>query len=130
MLLARQTRELAIRCVCVCELLSRVRLFETPWTVAAGLLCPWNSPGKNTGMGSHSFLQGIFPTQGSNPGFLHCRQILYHLTHQGSPLNRHLVCFSCWGRSEKVLEYGSTILLLIHTHGSKTPWVSCVCRWL
>ena len=48
------------------------------------LLCPWNSPGKNTGMGSHSLLQGIFLTQGSNPGLLHCRQILYQLTHQGS----------------------------------------------
>ena len=40
------------------------------------LLCPWNSPGKNTGMGSHSLLQGIFLTQGSNLGLLHCRQIL------------------------------------------------------
>ena len=37
------------------------------------------------GMGSHSFLQRIFPTQGSNPGLPHCRQILYHLNHQGSP---------------------------------------------
>ena len=44
-------------------LVSRVRLFETPWTVATRLLCLWNSPGKNTGVGSHSFLQGIFPTR-------------------------------------------------------------------
>ena len=43
------------------------------------LLCPWDSPGKNTGVGSHSLLQGIFPTQGSNPGLWHCRQILYCL---------------------------------------------------
>ena len=42
----------------------------------ARLLCPWDSPGKNTGVGSCSLLQMIFPTQGSNPGFLHCRQIL------------------------------------------------------
>ena len=41
--------------------------------------CPWNSPGKNTGVGSHSLLNGFFPTQGSNPGLLQCRQILYHL---------------------------------------------------
>ena len=41
---------------------------------------------KNTGAGGPSFLQGIFPTQGSNPGFSHCRQILYHLSHRGSPL--------------------------------------------
>ena len=41
------------------------------------------SPGKNTGVGSHSLLQGIFSTQGSNPGLLLCRQILYHLSHEG-----------------------------------------------
>ena len=50
-----------------------------------GLHSPWNSPGQNTGMGSCSLLQGIFPTQGSNPGLPHCRQILYQLRHQGSP---------------------------------------------
>ena len=43
-------------------------------------ICPWNSPGKNIGVGYHSLLQGIFPTQGSNPGLLLCRQILYHLS--------------------------------------------------
>ena len=41
-------------------------------------LCAWNSPGKNTGVDCHSLLQGIFLTQGSNPGLPHCRQILYH----------------------------------------------------
>ena len=54
------------------------------------LLCPWNSPGKNTGVGSlshlhqmfcDSLLQGIFLTQGLNPGLLHCKQIIYHLSH-------------------------------------------------
>ena len=50
-----------------------------------GLYNLWNSPGQNTGMRSHSFLQGIFPTQGSNPELPHCRQILYQLSHQGSP---------------------------------------------
>ena len=45
----------------------------------------FRSPGKNTGVGSCPRLQGIFPTQGSNSGFLHCRQILYGLSHQGSP---------------------------------------------
>ena len=44
-----------------------------------------DSPGKNTGMGFHALLQGIFPTQGLNPGLPHCRWILYHLSHQGSP---------------------------------------------
>ena len=44
-----------------------------------------DSPGKNTGAGCHTLLQGIFPSQGSNPGLLHCRQILYLLNYQGSP---------------------------------------------
>ena len=48
------------------------------------LYSPWNSPGQNTGVGSLSLLQGICPTQGSNPGFLHYRQILYQLSHKGS----------------------------------------------
>ena len=47
--------------------------------------CPWEAPGKNTGVGCHSLLQGIFLIQGLNPGLLHCRQILYHLSHQGRP---------------------------------------------
>ena len=43
----------------------------------AKLLCPWDSPGKNTGVGCHALLQGIFPTQGSNLHLLRCRQVLY-----------------------------------------------------
>ena len=50
-----------------------------------GLYSPWNSPGQNTGVGSLSLLQGIFPTQGLNPALLHCRLILYQLSHKGSP---------------------------------------------
>ena len=50
-----------------------------------GLYSPWNSPGQNTGVGSLSLLQGIFPTQGLNPGLTCCRRILYQLRHQGSP---------------------------------------------
>ena len=49
-----------------------------------GLYNPWNSLGQNTGMGSLSCLQGIFPNQGSNPGLLHCRWNLYQLSYQGS----------------------------------------------
>ena len=59
---------------------SCVQLFVIPW-----IYSPWHSPGQNTGVGSRSFLQGIFPTQGSNPGLLHCRQVLYQLSYQGSP---------------------------------------------
>ena len=54
-------------------------------TLCYGLLCPWNPLGKNTGGGCHALLQEIFPTQGSNLDLPHCRQILYHLGHQGSP---------------------------------------------
>ena len=50
-----------------------------------GLYIPWNSPGQNTGVGSLSLLQGIFPTQGSNPGLPPCKRILYQLSHKGSP---------------------------------------------
>ena len=45
------------------------------------LICPWEFPGKNTGVGCHSLLQGIVLTQGSNRSLLHCRWILYHLSH-------------------------------------------------
>ena len=62
-------------CVCVWKSLGCVWLFVTSW----------NSLGQNTGVSSCSLLQGIFPTQGSNPGLPHCRLILYCLSYQGSP---------------------------------------------
>ena len=63
------------------------QLCSTLWDsmdYSARQLCPWNSPGKNTGEGCHSLLQGIFPTQGLKLKLLHCRETLYHLGHQGS----------------------------------------------
>ena len=72
-------------CVCVCVSCSVGSDSVTPWTVVTRLLCPWNSPDKNTGLGCHFLLQGIFPTQGLNVGLPHGRQNLYHLSHQGSP---------------------------------------------
>ena len=62
---------------------------------------PWNSPGQNTGVGSCSLLQGIFPTQGSNPGLLHCKQILYPLRHQGSPRILEWVAYPFSSRSSQ-----------------------------
>ena len=59
--------------------LSYAWLFATPWT--ARVLCPGNSPGQNTGVGSRSLLQRLFLTQRSNPGLLHCRQIFHHLSY-------------------------------------------------
>ena len=51
-----------------------------------GPYSPWKSPGQNTGLSSCIILQGIFATQGSNPSLPHCRQIIYQLSHQGSPI--------------------------------------------
>ena len=57
------------------------------------LLHPWDFPGKSAGVGCHCLLQGIFPTQELNPGPPHCRQMLYHLSHQGSPRILEWVAF-------------------------------------
>ena len=61
-----------------------------------GLYSSWTSLGQNTGVGILSLLQGIFPTQGSNPGLLHCRRILYQLCHKGSPLSVAPQQYSCY----------------------------------
>ena len=76
-----------------CHSQSRFQMHPYPWKWKSlshvslrplGLYSPWNFPGQNTGMSSLSLLQGIFPTQGSNPGLPHCRKILYQLSHKGS----------------------------------------------
>jgi len=69
----------------------------------ARFLCPWNSSGKNTGVGCHSLLQGIFPTQGLNPSLLHCRQISYPMSHQGRPVSKLSVLYSHCNDYKKVL---------------------------
>ena len=66
---------------------------------------PWNSPAQNTGVGCRAFLQGIFPTQGSNPGLSHYGQTLYQLSHQGSPRILEWVAYpfssgSSWPRNQ------------------------------
>ena len=66
---------------------------------------PGDSPGKNSGVGCLFLLQGIFPTQGSNPGLLHCRRILYRLSHQGSPQGVKSVIF-------QGIIFASTIVIL------------------
>ena len=60
-------------------------LQSSTFELRCNLYSPWNSPGQNTGMGSLSLLQGILPTQGSNPGLQHCNRTLYQLSHKGSP---------------------------------------------
>ena len=81
------------------------------------LYSPWNSPAQNTGVGSHSLLQGIFPTQGLNPGLLHCRQILYQLSHQGNPSLGILL--SMWNPISLSLDIPSA-----ESHCSFTPTVT------
>ena len=76
-----------------------------------GLHSPWNSPGQNTGVGSLSLLQGIFPTQGSNPGLPHCKWILYQLSHKGSPRILEWVAYPFSSRSsDPGIEPGSPAL--------------------
>ena len=88
------------------------RLLACPF----GLYSLWNSLGQNTGVGSSlSLLQGILPSQGSNPGLLHCRRILYQLSHRGSP---------------RILEW----VAYPFSRGSSWPRnrtrVSCIARWI
>ena len=68
----------------VVQLLSHVRLLRPNGLQPARLLCPWDFPGKITGVDCHFLLQGIFPIQESNPG---CRKILYQLSYEGSPIS-------------------------------------------
>ena len=79
--------------VCVCVRVRACFIAQSRLTLCDPVDCSppgssvhGDSPGKNTGVGCDAFLQGIFPTQGSNPGLLYCRGILYHLNHQGSPI--------------------------------------------
>ena len=60
------------------------QILNIPWTTYMNY-SPWNSPGLDSGVGSLSLLQGIFPTQVSNPGLPHCRWIIYQMSHHGSP---------------------------------------------
>ena len=76
-----------------------------------GLYGPWNSPGQNTGVHSLSLLQGIFPTQELNPGLPHCRQILYQLSHKGSP---------------RILEWVACPLSSISSQPRNETRVSCI----
>ena len=86
--ISSQTSPSVCVCVCVCEVSHSVvsDSLGSHGLQPTRLLCPWNSPGKNTGVGSHALLQGILPTQGSNLDLLHCRQVLYRLSHRGSLL--------------------------------------------
>ena len=70
---------------CAAQLLGRVRLIATTRTAARQVPLSMDSPGKNTAVGYHALLQGIFPTQGPNPCLLHQQAGSLLLSHQGSP---------------------------------------------
>ena len=81
----------------------KVKVTQLCPTLCNPMDCPWNSPGQNTGVGSLSLLQGIFPIQGSNPGLPHCWQSLYQLNHQGRTLEWVAYPFSrvsSWPRNQ------------------------------
>ena len=82
------------------------------------LLCPWDSPGKNTGVGCHALLQGTFPTQELDPGLLHCRQILYPMSQQGNPRTLEWVAMPSSRGSSPPRD---------RTHVSR---ISCIGRWV
>ena len=89
----------------VCGILSsrkKVKAAQSCRTLCSPMDCPWNSPGQNGGVGSLSLLQGIFPTQGSNPGLPHCRRILYQLSHKGSPRTLEWVAYPFPSRSSQL----------------------------
>ena len=88
-------------------------MFNSLWP--HGLYSPWNSPGQNTGVGSLSLLQAIFPTQGSNPGLLHCRRILYQLSHKGNTIILERVAYPF---SRKMFWINGSTQGLLH------------CRWI
>ena len=74
-------------CVCVCVLLAQsCPTLQSRALWPTRLLCPWDSPGKNTGVGCHALLQGIFLTQGLNLVLRHCRQILCHVSYEENPI--------------------------------------------
>ena len=80
----RKYQTLCNSLVVVVQSLGCVRLLRPHGLQYARLLCPWDFPGKHTGGDCHFLLQGIFPTQELNPGLLHCRQILYRVSYEGS----------------------------------------------
>ena len=109
-----------------------------------GLYSPWNSPGQNTGEDSLSLLQGVFPTQESNPGLPHCRWTLYQLSHKGSPRILEWVAFSysrgsSWPRNRTGVSCVAGGLFTnwsireayihIYTHTHTNIWASQVAQW-
>ena len=105
-------------CTCMLSLFSCVQLFETLWTVAC--FCPWDSAGKNTGVGCHFLLQGIFPTQRSNPHLLclpRWQAGSLPLASRGKPMTMMISTLTLhhWDCRDCILSFHK-----LHVHGDKT----------
>ena len=87
---------------------------------------PWNFPGQNTGVGSCSLLQGVFPTQGSNPGLPYCGWILYQLSHKRSPRILEWVAYPFSSRSSQPRNWTAVSCI---AGGFFTNWVIREATW-
>ena len=106
--------------------LSCVLLFATLWTVAHQAVCPWDFPGKSSGVGCHFLLQGIFPTQGSNPRLPSLLRFL-HLQAGSSPLN-HLGSPQIWLYPQEITLF--TLFTLLNQGFSPPAQLVCsLSRW-
>ena len=101
-------------CVLSCYSVAKLCLCDPMDCSPAGSSVHEDSPGKNTGVGCHALLQEIFPTQGSNLGILHCRWILYHLSHQENLSGD----WSSW------IEFSQWCLLYFRSQMSPLNWIS------
>ena len=103
----------------MCVLVAQLCLtLLNPWTI-------WNSPGESTGVDSHFLLQRIFLNQGLNPGLLHCRWILYHLSHRGSPHFSYLFKGSV-SKYSHILEHWGPWRGFPNSTSGKEP--ACLCK--
>ena len=105
-----------------------VQLFATPWTVACQAPLPWDFSGKNTRVGCHFLLQGIFLTQGSNPCLLHWQADSLPLSHLGSPYKR-LTAFQSWAQIIIFIQIPKEIISVnsfqMKTHHFWNPFLFC-----
>ena len=109
------------------------------WSIDFSLQCPsYSKPLVSSGVGTYSLLQGIFPTQGSNPGLLHCRWIRYYLNYQGSPFssslgkwgNMHFLCDIYWSLSGPFFCKNKSWILegnfILRLYSSMSIWKSVI----
>ena len=105
-------------------MLSHVQLLRPHRLKSASLLCPWDSAGKNTRVGCDFLLQGIFPIQGSNPSFLHYRQILYHWdTRETGGKTAVLAIWSTGWHNPHISSPSKKVLILVFIWPPSSAWV-------